>query len=224
MRKIFSYLSVLMLFLACRELSAQSKMPVSDAKMDLRFIETVRVKSDTDNVKMGGESRWIEITLSYKLPKLMEGADEKWIDDVEVICELLMPTNYKGRSGVYAHFTGKFTYWSLPCDGKTHSESMYIPPQILSRYKKVGEKIKREMIKEMYAKITFYTKDRRVIGYAFAGPKGKSDSTIDSVFKKVSEPGAMVINVENVIMPRNKTPWAPFNYDYYDLIKEDVQK
>ena len=199
-------------------------MPIEESKIDLKFIETIRVKSDTDNIKGSEESRWVEIIVSYKLPKLMEGSEEKWLDDVEVDCELLMPTNYKGKSGVFAHFTGKFTYWSLPCDGKTHSDTMYIPPQILRRYKKAGEKVRKDMVKEMYAKITFYTKERKVLGYAFTGPKGKSDEAINAVFRKITEPGAMVINVENVIMPRNKTPWAPFNYDYYDLIKEDVQK
>ena len=224
MGKIFSYLSVLIFCLSGATLAAQSsKMPVEDPKMELKLVETVRFNADTET-KSSEESRWLEINISYKLPKLMENSAEKWLDDVEVDCELLMPTTYKGRSGVYAYLTGKFTYLSIPCDGKMHYEKMFIPPQILRRYKKAGEKIRKEMLKEIYAKATFYTKDRKMIGEVYAGPKGKSDEVVKSVFRKVSEPGALVINVENVILPRNKSPWAPLNYDYYDLIKDDVRK
>lgn len=206
-------------------LSAQTtKMLVEDPKMELKLIDTVRINADSESTKLCDESRWLEINLSYKLPKLMENNAEKWIDDVEVDCELLMPTTYKGKSGVHAYFTGKFTYWSLPCDGKNHIERIFLPPQILRRYKKAGEKIRKEMLKEIYAKVTFYTKDRKILGEAYAGPKGKSDDAIRSIFRKVSEPGALVINVDNVLLPRTKTPWAPFNYDYYDLIKEDVKR
>ena len=135
MRKIFSYLSVLIFCLAGSALSAQSsKMPVEDPKMELKLIETIRISADADSLKMGDESRWLEIYISYKLPKLMENSSEKWLDDVEVDCEVLMPTSYKGRtSGIYAYLTGKFTYWSLPCDGKNHYEKMFVPPQILRR-------------------------------------------------------------------------------------------
>lgn len=224
MGKIFSYLSVFIFCLSGTMATAQtSKMLIEEPKMELRLIDTVKFNADTD-IKSVEESKWLEMNISYKLPRLMENSAEKWLDDVDVECEILMPTTYKGKSGVYAYLTGKFVYWSIPCDGKMHYEKAFVPPQILRRYKKAGEKIKKEMLKEIYAKITFYTKDRKMIGEIYAGPKGKSDDVIKAIFKKVSEPGALVINVENVIIPRNKSPWAVLNYDYYDIIKDDVRK
>jgi hypothetical protein len=99
----------------------------------------------------------------------------------------------------------------------------FIPPQIMQRYLREGEKMKGTP-KNVFVRITFFDKNRKPLGYAFGMARGSSKAKVNSLILRADKPGAKVIKVPDAIYSRDQTPWAPISYDMYDLIKKDSKK
>ena len=51
-----------------------------------------------------------------------------------------------------------------------------------------------------------------------------TDKDIAGMFDKYKGPVSNSLKIENMILPRDKSPWAAIQYDFYDLIKPEIKK
>jgi hypothetical protein len=223
--RIFILLFCSISFLATCQLSAQRSV-FSDIKVEMKFVETIRIKSNENNEYKPG-NKWLLIKLVYTMPEKKEGKSKDaylWLDDMTLDYQVLVPSSYDGDDNFWALLSGNITFWSIPCDGKEHTVLAFVPPQIMRRYLRSGEKM-RGAPKNIWAKITFFDKNRKILGYAFGMPKKESSKAkVNSMFQKADKPGSKVIKVPNSIYSRDETPWAPISFDMFDLIKKDNKK
>ncbi|QSH42493.1 hypothetical protein P0136_02475 [Lentisphaerota bacterium ZTH] len=211
-------------FVAADKLNAQSYTqgkigPFKNINVKLRFhatplYEVFNHSNSTDTNFRG----WLLIEVSYLVPKIKTGNASLWVDDITMEVELIMPARFKGRK-VVAILTGKVPYWSIPMDGKKHLAMACVPPRVIARYAREGNKMKE---KNLLARVSFYTKSRRLLGRAYSSSGSMSPSQAGRYFDKYGGPvSSGALKLEGLIVPRNKTPWAFVNYDYYDMIRPD---
>jgi hypothetical protein len=164
-----------------------------------------------------GSSGWLLVRVKYSTPSRRRGKNPMWVDDVTMETELVMPVVYKSKN-VTALLKGKTVFWSIPLDGKSHNAIGCVPPQAIARFARKGNKIDTS---KMIARVTFYSSSRKILLQIYSS----SSSRVRNYFSKLG--GAVssgVLTVDDIIMPRNKTPWGVFNFELYDLIKPDSQK
>jgi hypothetical protein len=165
-----------------------------------------------------GSPGWLLVKVKYNALSKKRGGKAIWLDDITMETEVIISgASYKTKI-VTAHLKGKTVFWSIPLDGKTHKAIGCIPPQVISRFSPKGNKINSS---KMIARVTFYTKSRKIIMRAYSS----SGKRVRDYFSKID--GAVsssILTVEDIIMPRNKTPWGVYNYELYDVIKPDSQR
>lgn len=204
--------------------NANSRSSSSDEiAVTLHFKETPNFKfSNEANVEKNGPSKWLVIEIDF-VPTEKKLSKDKyaWIDDLLVQFDLLMPSTYNGKP-VMALLSGTAVYWGVPLDGKKHSIDGYMPPQVLHRYLREGIKIKKSLLDELDARISFYTKDKRLLVRYYNTRKGEDSAAVARRFARAEDTVAGgVIQVKDGIYPRNKTPWQFINFGATDLIKPD---
>lgn len=203
-----------------------SKSNNDEISVNLSFKETPNFKfSNEANVEKNGPSKWLVIEIDF-VPTEKKVSKDKyaWIDDLMVQFDVLMPSSYNGKP-VMALLSGTAIYWGIPLDGKKHMIDAYMPPQVLQRYLREGIKIKKSMIDELDARISFYTKDKRLLTRYYSRRKGEDSAAVARSFSRAEDTVAGgVINVKDAIYPRNKTPWQYINFGAMDLIKPDSKQ
>ncbi|MFA6715473.1 MAG: hypothetical protein WCS27_08855 [Victivallaceae bacterium] len=168
-------------------------------------------------VNKAGSAGWLLVEVSYTPPSNKSGGKNSWFDDITMETELVIPASYKSKN-VTALLKGKTVFWSIPMDGKKHQALGCVPPQVIARFARKGIKIETS---KMMARVTFYDKNRRIL----ARIHSSSSSRVRDYFNKIG--GAVssgVLTVEDIVLPRTKTPWGVINYELFDLIKPDPQK
>ncbi len=164
---------------------------------------------------------WLVLSITYIVPGGTKPNESVWLDDVSIELEILFQADYQGKK-VMALVTGKTLYWSIEMDGKKHQEIMAVPPEIFKRYTKTPTYKTIPVV----GRIIFYSKSRSVLGggYFEVNQKGATDKDISGMFEKYNGPVSNALKIENMIFPRDKSPWAAIQYDFYDLIKPEVKK
>ena len=165
-----------------------------------------------------GSPGWLLVKVKYSPVSRKKGGKAIWLDDVTMETELILPGSYKTKD-VTVLLKGKTVFWSIPMDGKTHNAFGCIPPQVISRFARKKNKIETS---KMIARVTFYDASRKILMRIYSS----SGSRIRSYFSSKVD-GAVssgLLTVEDIIMPRNKTPWGVYNYELHDVIKPDPQK
>jgi hypothetical protein len=168
----------------------------------------------------GASQRWLEISVDYLVPELKAGTNGKkyrWLDDVTMEVEVLFPAIVNNRQ-VMARATGAVDFWSVQMDGKRHYGIMLLQPQILARYG-LTRAYKEE---DFVAMISLY-RGRKLIFKAYSSHRKYSSDKIMQIFKKYSGrlKSANYLELGEVILSRDKTPWAFVQYDKYDMIKPE---
>ncbi len=164
-----------------------------------------------------GSPGWLLVKVKYSPVSRKKGGKVIWLDDVTMKTELILPGSYESKD-VTVLLKGKTIFWSIAMDGKAHNAFGCIPPQVISRLARKKNKI---AISKMIARVTFYFKGRIVMRmYSSSGSRIRSyfSSKVD---KAVS---SGLLTVEDIVMPRNKTPWGVYNFELHDVIKPDPQK
>ncbi len=163
-------------------------------------------------------SGWLIVGVKYSPVSRKSGSKILWLDDVTMETEVVIPGSYKSKD-VTVLLKGKTVFWSIPMDGKNHNAMAFIPPQVIARFARKGKKIE---ISKMIARVTFYTAGRKIIMriYSSSGSRVKEffSSKVDGAIS------SGLLTVDDIVMPRNKTPWGVFNFDLFDVIKPDTQK
>ena len=213
MKRIF----LLLAFSAILTVNAQSGLFRSGSiKLEYRPSPLFYMFNESATNK-AGSSGWLLVKVKYSTPSRRRGKNPMWIDDVTMETELVMPVVYKAKN-VTALLRGKTVFWSIPLDGKVHNAIGCVPPQVIARFARKGNKIETS---KMIARVTFYSSGRKILLRTYSSSSSRVRSYFDKLGGAVS---SGVLTVDDIVMPRNKTPWGVFNFELYDLIKPDPQK
>ncbi|MCK4983278.1 MAG: hypothetical protein KAS17_10165 [Victivallaceae bacterium] len=164
-----------------------------------------------------GSPGWLMVKVKYTASSKKKGNKVMWLDDIIMETEVIVPGSYQSKN-VTVLLKGKTNFWSIPMDGKTHQALGCIPPQVIARFARKGNKI---ALSKIIARVTFYTAGRKILMRLYSS----SGSRVRNYFNKLG--GAVstgMVTVEDIVMPRTKTPWVAINYELFDVIKPDPQK
>ncbi|MHB9138988.1 MAG: hypothetical protein ACYC4Q_06260 [Victivallaceae bacterium] len=216
MKKYLFFFCCLLTAMVGIETMAQSSDVFKNIQVKAKFqVSPVYQVNNYSNANQSG-CEWLVLNITYFTPK----TTDPWLDDVSVEAEILFPAEYQGKS-VMAQITGKTTYWSVEMNGKTHQEIMAVPPDIFRRYTR-GSSISKIQIA---GRLIFYSKSRAVLGGAyFEFNQRIGNKDIAGLFAKYNSPVSNSLKVENMILSRDKSPWANIQFDFYDLIKPEIKR
>jgi len=197
-----------------------------DPVVKLLIKETPNIKfANEANIEKGGPSKWVVVEVEFFAAEKKVARDKfSWIDDLRVQFDILVPSTYNGKP-VTAMLSGETIYWGIPFDGKQHLIDGFVPPQILNRYLREGVKLNKGTVEDFEARISLYTKDKRLLARYFNAKKEGAAAELARRFSQ-AEDGVTggVIHVKNAIYPRNKSPWQYVNFGSMDLIKIEENK
>ncbi len=230
-RVMLTSFSMVMMFL-CYTSNAQSTRAsggttIGKIEVNPKWGSTPLVSvSNYSNSLRSSAGKWYIINISYYTASSTQGLKKtNWLDDVTMQVEMLFPAEYNRRKAT-AYMKGSVDYWAIPLDGKKHNAIMLVPPQVIKRYSREGENYKRSPI---FIKVAFYDRNNRLIAPAgYYSSARNTEAQIRRAFdvaggnRRISVAG--LLNLGDVIMPRNKTPWMNIDYDKYEMIKPESAK
>lgn len=217
MKKYLFFFCCILMVAAGTETLAQSSDVFRNIQVKAKFqVSPIYQVNNYSNSNQSGYE-WLTLNIYYSTPR----ASDPWLDDVSLEVEILFPGEYDGKS-VMAQVTGKTTYWAIEMNGKTHQEIMAVPPEIFRRYARNSSVTKTQVI----GRVIFYSKSRSVLGgtYFELNQRNLSNKDIAGLFAKYNGPVSNSLKIENMILPRDKSPWSNIQYDFYDLIKPEIKK
>ena len=161
-----------------------------------------------------------------------QAASNAWLDGVEMKVLVAYPevTGRTRKETVYGLFSGKTTFWSIRLDGKKHTATMFVPPQLLARYtnirarspRKSDGKIPRSSYRlstrDFFVEVIFTTRDGKELGRGYCHvDAARTVNEKDAVFRHLeSRLGSRI--VEGAVLSRDLSPWALINPERYDFI------
>jgi hypothetical protein len=203
---------------------AQSKPLVKDIDIKMKFVDSPQMSAGNVSPYSDNKTKWlnIEVTYTTEAVKNKESGNNEWLDDISIQYEILVPeSSYRGKK-VPALLSGTVKYWTVEMNGDKHYAEAFVHPSFLKRYFDPNMKLRGNTADKIFARVTFYNKERLPIAREFNVPKGMTKERIQSLFK-ASEESLGVLRVENVVFSRNKTPWGVLNTDRYEVIKEETK-
>ena len=182
--------------------------------------------------RSGSKNRWLLIKATFVPEELKKAELDSWYDDVTMEGMLVLvreDKNKKDRS--YVVMTGETRFATIPADKKEHAGVFYVPPVLLSRYCGGSEGAAKAV--EM-VRVAFYAPGRILLGegyWAKSGAKGafvppsdsKSYKKIVARMKDFEKAYSNVLQLRGGLYSKEKTPWAYFDYDFYDLIYDNIR-
>ncbi|HPN85400.1 MAG TPA: hypothetical protein PK821_08710 [Victivallales bacterium] len=219
--KNFSRIVLLMMvscILALTQISAgaQTQRRISSVIVKAEFAQTADIKSP--NVpSLGSPGKWIQINIDFATALINSPLGKnyfEWLDNVRVETEIILPTGHPQKQ--YALLMGKADYWSFALDGKEHHLVMFVPPDILKRWAP-SQKFSSSDIKKLEIKVSFKQNDA-LIALGFQTPKERTELEVARRFESVGL-NTSIDRVRNAVYSVDRTPWAPLNFDYYELLK-----
>lgn len=215
MKAIFLVLFSLIAFVSSGQSSAKW-FKSGSVKLEYRASPLFYLFNESSTNKAGSPG-WLLLRVKYDAMNRKRGNKSLWLDDITMESEVIIQGIYKSKS-VTILLKGKTVFWSIPMDGKKHKAIACIPPQVIARFARRGNKIE---LSKIIARVTFYTASRKIIMRLHSSSSNKVKTYFSRMNGSIS---SGVLTVENIIMPRNKTPWGIFNYELYDVIKPDSQR
>ncbi len=211
-----------------------SAVSVSGAPRDEYFFNKIKISLQSnvtapnfgsDNFTGGAMSnnlknRWAVFVIDY-YPKI-EKNRRAWIDDVNLTLTAVFTAQSGGRK-LTCVMNGVTRFMTVPIDGRRHTATMMIPPQLLDRYLPATGSGSSVSSNTFLAEATFTDRNGTVIGRGFYGLRGANEQQLAAEFEKyASVSGAL--KIDGGILPRSSTPWRMIRPDDYDLIKPDSMK
>ncbi len=198
---------------------------VSDLR--IRFYDTPIIQYSNINTTSksgGGRNRWAMLEISY-IPLPSQLASGNWYDDVTMEGTVVLNSEVKGKGDtLYIVFSGQTRFFTIQADGQTHFAMLLIPPKLMDRYFVANKNFAESMF--LAASIEFYGPGRTPLGEGYwvnGFIKKESDVAKARAFvQKFSQNYSDVVRLRGGLYSKEKTPWAGSNYDFYDLIYDDV--
>ena len=180
--------------------------------------------------RSGSKNRWLLMKANF-VPEERKKA-EAWYDDVTMEGTLVFIREDKNKKGhSYVVLTGETRFFTIPADKKDHAGVFYVPPMLLTRY--CGDSAGSLKAIEM-ARVAFYGPGRVLLGEGYwmkAGKTGqfilpgssKAYREVAARMKQFEKAYSNVMQLRGGLYSKEKTPWVYFDYDYYDLIYDNVR-
>lgn len=198
---------------------------VTDLK--IRFYDTplLQYSNISTSAKSGsGRAKWAMLEITY-LPLASPLAPAGWYDDVTMEGTVVLNSETRGKGDtLYVVFSGKTRFFTIQADSKSHFAMLLIPPKLMDRYFITNKNFSVEMF--IAASVEFYGPGRVLLGEGYWSNgfiKKESDvAKARALMQKFSQNYSDVIRLRGGLYSKEKTPWAGSNYDYYDLIYDEV--
>ena len=170
---------------------------------DLKF-RTVRTPQfrDTSNTAASSQRQWVQAYVEYET----SGGRDGWMDELSIRWTVLMRPE-RGRPMIF-HRTVDYVGVE---DGNKHHAVVYLRPGFVMRHTEQRNPSKGSF--SVYVEI--YSRGERLAREEF------SRSRLPRNWWRAKEPE--VKTVENELYPRNRTPFAAMDYDFYEQIKWNGQ-
>lgn len=162
----------------------------------------------------------VRVTFHPQLPRDGGPNYSTFIDGVKMSVQALFPLT-RSTSDMYGLFKGEQTFWTVCCDGKTHTAVMFIPPQLLQRYVYMGDgysgshELQRGTLR---VEVVFTDAGGSELGrgyYGVSGNSGKQEEAFGRLAKRVSSQ----FIIDGAFWEREATPWRCMAPDQFDLVK-----
>lgn len=146
----------------------------------------------------------------------------RWIDDVTMRVRVAIPTaNARRANATYGILEGKSLFWTMRLDGKRHTATMFVPPQLLDRYAPPAINGRKEValvLSDYKVLVEFTDSKGNFLGRATGQTGNKNQETVSFFDALVNTPGTMVI--KDAVLPKNKSPWAWHMSTTFDYLKD----
>jgi hypothetical protein len=209
-----------------------SAFTITSMKLDFQTTPIASFDNINNTPEMNDRNRWVVLE-TYFVPSAAF-TRTGWFDDVTMEGTAILRSDAQAAEGDsrnpkearYIVLTGKTRFFTIPADDKRHLGVLMIPPKLMNRYYVRGVPFTAKMF--VAAKIQFYGKGRVLLGenyweYPRGTPRSEKDFLrLRKMFDEFDKNYTDIIRLNGGLYSKEKTPWALFNFDFYDLIYDDA--
>ena len=173
------------------------------------------------------EPQWlvVKVTFHPQLPKADGPNYRTYIDGVNMSVQALFPLS-RSSSDEFGLFKGEQTFWTVCCDGKTHTAVMFIPPQLIHRYVYLAEDYaatRTSFRTSIRVEVVFTDASGQELGRGHYGVSGNAAKQ-EEVFSRMVKRVAQQCVIEGAFWEREATPWRCMAPEHFDLVKPAAVK
>ena len=198
---------------------APERSPFSRIKVEAKLLKPPVVSVGTSvphSTRIAVDPQWLVVRVIFH-PNLRDG--ETYLDDVKMSVQALFPLSrgYDG-SGL---FKGEQTFWTICCDGKTHTAVMFLPPHLIQRYVYLADGYsgvhtpQRGSIK---IEVVFTDRSGRELGRGYYGVPGNAVKQAET-FARLARRVVPQCVIDGAFWERDATPWRYMPPEHFDLVK-----
>ncbi|MBR2642935.1 MAG: hypothetical protein IKD46_07375 [Lentisphaeria bacterium] len=205
--------------------AAAEPFVVKDISFSLRSTPVPKYDNESSRARSGGKYRWLRAFVDF-VPEVKKTGDS-WYDDVTMEASLVIAR--EGKEVRYVVLTGKTRFFTIQADGKDHTGVFFVPPMLLSRY--CGDAAGALKAIRLF-RVSFYGPGRVLLGegyWAVSGKNGqlvpadsKNYKNVVARMKEYEKPYRNVTFLRGGLYSKEKSPWVYSDYDFYDLIYDNV--
>ncbi|MBQ6472611.1 MAG: hypothetical protein IJJ33_11545 [Victivallales bacterium] len=194
-----TYIAVLACLLCWAESAfAQKRSVVKIDDFKIHDVKTPDYGGAADKGGKGSKSKWCRVEVKF-------ATSEDWLDEVELRWLVLVSAdNSKRPLGLFRNVTYEYVKQG------NHYASVYIRPRFFERYMKSGKCDASKI--SVY--VEAYVKGQRVAS------QDKRANGIPSGWQKLTD---QMRKMENALLPKSLTPFAPVDCDYYEDEKITIE-
>lgn len=221
-----------------------------DVKVKISFEHAPAYRSRTGSISNGSalfdNERYLAVEAVYTPGVVAENATDRkgkqlntpqsdsnvWLDGVQMKVLVAYPA-VPGRTRketVFGLFSGETVFRTIRLDGKKHSATMFVPPQLLARY--AGSKVRttrsnekqkqrssqRLSLRDFFVEVIFVTSDGKELGRGYSQVDGaRTVNEKDAFFRRLEARAGKNV-IKKAVLSRDDSPWALINPHRYDLI------
>ena len=220
-------MALMFMMLGIAVFAADGRFDVKNIRLFTRYTPVPKYENESSRTKAGKETRWLCMETTF-IPEARGAEDDPWYDDVTM--EGMLVIARTGKEVTYIVLTGKTRYFTIPADGKSHLGLFFVPAKIMARY--LGAWGGALPTIQM-ARVSFYAPGKVLLGEGFwaqgGGKKGrfvplssKDYRAVAARMKEYEKNYRNIITLRGGLYSKEKTPWNYFEYDFYDLIYDNV--
>ena len=179
---------------------AQKGSVVKIEDFKIHDVKTPDYGGTADKGGKGARNKWCRIEVKFS-------TSEEWLDEVELRWLVLVSAdNSKRPLGLFRNVTYEYV------SSGNHYASVYIRPRFFERFFRSG----RTDTSKVSVYVEAYVKGQRVA----SGDKRASSGKIPNGWQKMTD---QMRKIENALLPKSLTPFAPLDCDYYEDEKITIE-
>lgn len=168
------------------------------------------------------DPQWLMVKATFhpQQPRESGPNSSTFIDGVKMSVRVLFPLS-KTSSNAWGMFKGEQTFWTVCCDGKTHTAMMFIPPQLLQRYVYLADDFvfgHALQSGSLRVEVVFTDGSGRELGRGYHGVSGGADRHAET-FEQLAKRVPQQYVIDGAIWEREATPWSCMPAEQFDLVK-----